>query len=58
MDEDLIEGKLPRPDERNSNETVEMTVANIVWGYGGLVTGHEKAPELCFIVEPLTLIST
>ena len=44
MDEDSIEGKLPRPDERNSNETVEMTVANILWGYGGLVRGHEKTP--------------
>jgi hypothetical protein len=42
MDVDLLEGKLPRRDERDSDETDEMTVANILWGHGGRVTGHEK----------------
>jgi hypothetical protein len=42
MDVDSIEGKLPRPDERNADETDEMALENILWGHGGLVTGHEK----------------
>ena len=44
MDVDSIEGKLLRCDECDSNETDQMTVANILWGHGGLVTGHEKGP--------------
>jgi hypothetical protein len=42
MDVDSIERKLPRSDERDSDETEEMTVANLLWGHGGLVTGHAK----------------
>ena len=42
MDVDSIEGKLPRRDERDSDETDKMTIVNVRWGHGGLVTGHEK----------------
>ena len=42
MDVDSIEGKLSRRDECDSDETDEMTIANIFWGHGGLVTGREK----------------
>ena len=42
LDVDSIEGKLPRRDERDSDETDEMTIANVLGGHGGLVTGHEK----------------
>jgi hypothetical protein len=54
MDMDSIEGKLPRCDERDSNETDEMTVANILWGHGGLVTGHEKGlPGVASLEGPI-----
>lgn len=42
MDVDPIEGKLPRRDERQSNKADQMTMENILWGHGGLVTGHKK----------------
>lgn len=42
MDVDSVVGKLPRRNERDCDETDEMTIANILWGHGGLVTGHEK----------------
>ena len=43
MDVDLTEGKLPRRDERQSDKTDQMTMEYVLWGHGGLVTGHEKS---------------
>ena len=42
MNVDTIKGKLSRRDERDSDETDQMPVANILWGHGGLVTGDNK----------------
>jgi hypothetical protein len=54
MDVDSIEGKLPRRDERDSDETTdEMTIANVLWGHGGLVTGHEKGLPDFVLLEGL-----
>jgi hypothetical protein len=53
MDVDSIEGKLPRRAERDSDETDEMTIANVLWGHGGLVTGHEKGLPDFVLLEGL-----
>ena len=53
MDVDSIEGKLPRRAERDSDETDEMTIANVLWGHGGFVTGHEKGPPDFVLLEGL-----
>ena len=42
MDVDSIVSKLTRRNERDSDETDEKTIVNVLWGHGGLVTGHEK----------------
>jgi hypothetical protein len=42
MDVDSREGKLPRRDERASDETDEMIMEHVLGCHGGLVTGHEK----------------
>jgi hypothetical protein len=43
IDVDSTEGTLPRHEERQSGKTDEMTVENVLWSHGGLVTGHEKS---------------
>ena len=43
MDVDSIEGKLPRRDERDSDETDEMTIANVLWGTVDLSQVTKKA---------------
>lgn len=53
MDVDSIEGKLPRRDELDSDETDEMTIANVLWGHSGLVTGHEKGLPDFVLLEGL-----
>src|SRR5712692_4222853 len=45
---DTIEGKLPRRDGRDSDKTDHMTMENVLWGHGGLVTGHNKGLP-CFV---------
>ena len=42
MDVDSVIGKLTRCHERDSDETDEMTIVNVLLGHGGLVAGHEK----------------
>lgn len=53
MDVDSIEGKLPRRDELDYEETDEMTIENVLWGHGGLVTGHEKGLPDFVLLEGL-----
>ena len=42
MDVDSIEGKVSRRDERDSNETDEMAIANVFLGHRGLVADDGK----------------
>ena len=42
MDVDSIEDELRRRDGSQSDKTDHMTIENVLWGHGGLVTGHEK----------------
>ena len=51
LDVETIEGKGSRRNDRDSDKANDTTMENVLWGHGGLVTGHTKGFSCCVTLQ-------